>query len=111
MRFVTSPLAIACVALGACGTTTPSGGDASLDAAGESSTSSDASTGTDATGDAGCGAACRLFSNYCSTAACTCVSLPSTEPDPGCDAGTVTCLVDPCQGKTAVCSGGACAVQ
>lgn len=98
-----------------CGTSSTPGGDASLDAAGESSTSSDANTGPDGTldaaGEAGCGTSCRLFSVYCNTAPCTCVSLPSTEPDPTCDAGTVSCAVDPCGGKTAVCMASGCAVQ
>ena len=91
-----------------------------MDAATDSSSSSDATTGTDAgidassdasTGDAACGSGCRLFSVYCSLAPCTCVSLPSTEPDPACDAGTVSCVVDPCGGKTAACTASGCAVQ
>jgi hypothetical protein len=101
-----------------CGTTSTPGGDASVDASvdapGDSASSTDSGTGTDAgaeAGDAGCGTACRLFSVYCNTAPCTCVSLASTEPDPTCDAGTVSCVVDPCSNKTAVCTANGCAVQ
>jgi hypothetical protein len=46
-------------------------------------------------------AACRTFSNYCG--GCTCQALGTSEPDPPCDAGTVTCLLDPCRSHTAAC--------
>ena len=44
---------------------------------------------------------CRMFSNYCG--GCTCDALGVAAPDPVCDAGTASCLVDPCQGHAAAC--------
>lgn len=53
---------------------------------------------------------CRKFSNYCG--GCVCDALGTSQPDPICDAGTVTCILDPCQGHTAVCDPtGHCALQ
>jgi hypothetical protein len=53
---------------------------------------------------------CRTFSNYCG--GCTCDALGASEPNPVCDAGTVSCLLDPCNGRTAVCDPtGRCALQ
>jgi hypothetical protein len=66
-------------------------------------------------GDAGgssCSSAsgCRTYSSYCG--ACTCLALAATAPNPACDAGTVSCLVDPCSGHSATCtSAGSCALQ
>jgi hypothetical protein len=54
---------------------------------------------------------CRLFSSYCSTAACVCEPLPAGAPDPVCMGTPVTCLVDPCDGKSARCSAGTCTVM
>lgn len=69
---------------------------------------------TDATADAASDAAlppspcddgggCRTFADYCSDAPCTCHALGASEPDPACNGSQVTCLVDPCNGETAVC--------
>ncbi len=44
---------------------------------------------------------CRTFSNYCS--GCACDVLGTGNANPGCDAGTVSCIVDPCYGHTAAC--------
>jgi hypothetical protein len=52
---------------------------------------------------------CELRSSYCG--GCTCVPQPKGTKTPGCDAGMVMCIVDPCQGKTAACTGGVCALQ
>jgi hypothetical protein len=54
-------------------------------------------------GTASCTSAsqCRLFSDYCG--GCTCDPLGTNQPDPFCPDAGVTCIVDPCQGKTAVC--------
>jgi hypothetical protein len=60
----------------------------------------------DAGADTGAGGACadstqcRLFSDDCG--GCRCDALGPNDPNPTCDAG-VSCLVDPCQGKAAVC--------
>ena len=74
--------------------------------------SSDASTAPDVA--AGCDAGCKLFSSYCSSMTlkpCTCYPLAANQPNPGCNGSMVTCLVDPCLAKKAVCVDGACAVQ
>jgi hypothetical protein len=53
---------------------------------------------------------CRTFSSYCGT--CACEALGANKPAPVCDAGTVSCFVDPCQGHTAVCDQtGHCVLQ
>jgi hypothetical protein len=53
---------------------------------------------------------CRKFSNYCG--GCVCDALGTSQPDPICDAGMVTCVLDPCQGRAAVCDQtGHCALQ
>jgi hypothetical protein len=44
---------------------------------------------------------CRVFSDYCGS--CTCIALGTNDPNPACDAGTVSCLVDPCLNHTSVC--------
>jgi hypothetical protein len=71
--------------------------------------------GADARPEAGGGTCaspsdCRTFSDFCG--GCSCEALGTGEPDPACDAGTVSCLVDPCQGHTATCSAAhRCAIQ
>ena len=84
--------------------------DAGVDAPVDSGV--DAIVDSGSTSDAGCSGAsdCKLYSSYCSTAACQCIPLGKNEPNPTCGGGTVTCLVDPCLGKTAVCNGAKCAV-
>lgn len=56
---------------------------------------------------------CRLFSSYCNSQACMCLPLPAKAPDPVCNDGMVTCLMDPCAGKQARCNAvtGVCEVQ
>ena len=54
---------------------------------------------------------CRLFSNYCSTAACTCDALGTGDPDPVCHGTTVTCFLNPCASHTVDCVGGSCVVR
>jgi hypothetical protein len=79
--------------------------DAASDAPAESSGSGDA-------GGAACGAAsgCRKFSDYCG--GCSCIALAVGDPAPTCDAGTVSCLVDPCASKTVACGpAGRCVLQ
>jgi hypothetical protein len=51
---------------------------------------------------------CRLFSSYCNSAPCQCFALGRGDHDPPCDAGTQTCIVDPCANKTVDCQGGSC---
>lgn len=46
---------------------------------------------------------CRLFASFCSTAPCRCIPLRATDRDPVCTAMPVSCLVDPCDRKTAAC--------
>jgi hypothetical protein len=54
---------------------------------------------------------CRLFPSYCATAPCVCLAVSRHDPLPRCTGGMVTCLVDPCRGRTASCVGGSCAVS
>lgn len=55
---------------------------------------------------------CKLFSSYCSTAACKCIPLMANQPNPVCDAGMVTCLIDPCKNKNPDCDdAGMCGVK
>ena len=52
---------------------------------------------------------CRTQSDYCK--GCDCRALAKNQTLPKCDGPSgVRCLVDPCQGKTAVCKDGKCAV-
>lgn len=87
--------------LAACGSTTTGGDDGGTDLAGD-----DLSSITDLASPArDCRTiGCRAFSSSCSTSACTCIPLLADEPDPRCDATMVSCLIDPCEGKTAVCN-------
>ena len=109
-----------------------SGETVSTDAGADTGTGKDSGTGMDATpptdaaaeaaldggaatdADAGtrtCTGApdCELRSSYCG--GCTCIPQAKGTPTPPCDAGMVMCIVDPCQGKKAGCSGGACVLQ
>src|SRR5262245_43618353 len=52
---------------------------------------------------------CRLYSSTCE--GCDCLGLAINDPDPVCNGMMVSCFVDPCDGKVARCSGGACIVQ
>jgi hypothetical protein len=45
---------------------------------------------------------CRLYSSYCG--GCACLPLPAAAPNPTCDAGTVSCLRDPCTGQYPTCT-------
>jgi hypothetical protein len=47
---------------------------------------------------------CRMFSNYCG--GCTCDALAKGATAPICDAGMVSCLLDPCANHSAACSAG-----
>ena len=90
--------------------TTPTG-DAGANPDGGDMPASDGDTGTDASGTQ-CSRAsdCMLFSDYCGV--CTCLALPVGEEAPHCDAGTVSCLRDPCSGQTAACNAlGSCTAQ
>lgn len=49
-------------------------------------------------------AGCRKFSSYCGS--CTCIALIADNPDPDCGGMMVTCLTDPCVGKTVSCNHG-----
>ena len=51
---------------------------------------------------------CRTHSGYCSE--CVCYPLKADDPSPFCDHITVSCMVDPCEGKSAVCREGQCAL-
>jgi hypothetical protein len=51
---------------------------------------------------------CRLFSDYCT--GCDCRALATGAADPTCNGPGVQCLIDPCDGKSAVCTRGACVV-
>jgi hypothetical protein len=53
---------------------------------------------------------CRLFSSYCSTAPCACLSLGSQDHDPPCLGMQMSCFIDPCKNKRADCVAGACEV-
>ena len=46
---------------------------------------------------------CRLYSSYCADRPCQCLAL-SQPQNPHCSSGYVTCFLDPCQGKHAVCT-------
>lgn len=78
--------------------------DAAPDSAGhDSSTTGAGATCTSPTD-------CRAYSSYCG--GCTCEALEATAPDPVCDAGAVSCLVDPCSGRSVMCaSTHQCALQ
>lgn len=105
-------LSSAIAACGDTGTTTDSSDGGASDGPSDSRSSSDSgisdSPFTDGAVDAATDAPpctvsadCRTFSDYCG--GCACDVLAVGAPDPTCDAGTVSCLVDPCQGKMATC--------
>ncbi len=108
-------LSSAIAACGDTGTTTDASDAGASDSTSDSpatsdSGSSDALTAADGASDAATStpactvpADCRTFSDYCG--ACACEVLAAGAPDPTCDAGTISCLVDPCQGMTATCDG------
>lgn len=52
---------------------------------------------------------CRLFDDYCD--GCACRALPTRSKDPVCTGTTVACFAQPCAGRMAVCSRGACIVE
>ncbi len=52
---------------------------------------------------------CRLYSSSCGT--CACIPLNKGQIDPVCNDTPTSCLVDPCQNKTADCVGGVCIVK
>ena len=82
-------------------------------ACGSSSSGGDGGAGDLAGGSSGtCASAndCRLFSSYCKSAPCQCLALARGAVDPPCVVGMQSCLVDPCLGKRAGCSGGMCVV-
>lgn len=92
--------------------------DASLDAPTLDASNDAPSDAPDDVVDAGavqgCDAGCKTFSSYCSSKTlkpCTCYALAANQPDPKCNGTVVTCFVDPCIGKKAVCADGGCAVQ
>jgi hypothetical protein len=52
---------------------------------------------------------CTAVSSYCGS--CRCLALGAGQSPPPCDAGTVSCLTDPCNGHSGVCSGaGVCSI-
>ncbi len=86
--------------------------DTFLDATGGDATGSDGGapdSGKYSDVGANCEAGCRLFSNRCN--GCACLALSRSESNPSCDGGLVTCIVDPCDGKTAICTTDGCSVQ
>ena len=52
---------------------------------------------------------CRAYGLHCD--GCTCVALPVGSVDPVCNGTQVSCFVDPCTGKTAVCTSGSCTIE
>jgi hypothetical protein len=52
---------------------------------------------------------CHLVSDYCG--GCNCLALGKGEKQPQCATETVQCLLDPCQLKTAACTGGHCTAE
>lgn len=49
---------------------------------------------------------CRTFSSYCGTCACRALSARAREPV--CRLRPVSCFVDPCDGRQAICVRGQC---
>jgi hypothetical protein len=49
---------------------------------------------------------CRTFADYCT--GCDCRALPVCAPDPVCKGPGVSCLINPCLDKKAVCQAGRC---
>jgi len=103
-------LPLAVVACGATGTIPADAGAPSGDAEskGDSASPLDAAPTADAGSGSSCGSAgdCRLYSDDCG--GCTCVPLHADAPDPACHGTKVSCFVDPCEGKSAACTNGAC---
>jgi hypothetical protein len=108
--------------LGACGGAQSTGSaddggaslDGAVDAASPDAPGSEASSASDAgapdapldssaSSSASCSSAseCRTFSDYCG--GCACDALGKNDPDPTCDADTVSCFVDPCRDRSATC--------
>ena len=71
-----------------------------------------ADTGTpraDGGGECTTASDCRTYGLHCD--ACTCIALPVGTVDPVCNGTPVSCLVDPCIGKTAFCASGVCTIE
>jgi hypothetical protein len=51
---------------------------------------------------------CRSYSSRCH--GCACLALGKDAPDPSCDEDPVMCLIEPCQGRKAICKEGTCAI-
>jgi hypothetical protein len=51
---------------------------------------------------------CKAIASTCD--ACSCLVVGSDGALPKCNGSSVVCVVDPCRGKTAICSAGQCAV-
>ena len=52
---------------------------------------------------------CRTYSNYCGS--CACDAMSAEAPEPKCADKPVSCVVDPCHNKVAVCLDGVCVVD
>jgi hypothetical protein len=68
--------------------------------------------GADATTGAACSGTpdCKVVADYCG--ACTCVALGAGESLPACTTTPVSCIVDPCGGRSATCgASGTCGVS
>jgi hypothetical protein len=82
--------------------------------AGDATGVADAVGGGDAR-DAAQGAAClhvsdcRIVSFECT--GCDCLALGTADPDPVCHGNPFQCFADPCQGHSAACDNGHCAVH
>jgi hypothetical protein len=107
-------IAAALIALGAAAAT-PACSDSSTPAGdggasgGDTGTTADTGTPRADGGECTSAADCRTYGLHCD--ACTCVALPVGSVDPVCNGMPVSCLIDPCTGKTAVCTSGMCAIE
>lgn len=84
------------------------------DAAADAPSDAGSDAGADAGSATGCNDGCRLFPSYCAGSnlkACECYALRKNQVDPVCNGNVVTCLLNPCANKAAVCLDGGCAVQ
>jgi hypothetical protein len=79
-------------------------------ASGDTGTTADTGTSNaDGGGQCATAADCRTYGVHCDT--CTCLALPAGSADPVCNGMQVSCLVDPCIGKTAICTSGVCTIE
>ena len=108
-RIAAALFALGAAAAAACSDSSTPATDGGASGGDTGTTADTGSTGADGGGECKTAADCRTYGLHCDT--CTCVALPVGSVDPVCNGQPVSCLVDPCIGKTAICTSGVCTIE